>query len=288
MNIALKAAAVGAAIAAIGLGTAYASTVPFTWAPDQATPPLGLAGSAFTADSINATHYLYAVQPTSGPFPEMFLERVQSFTLGSAAVSTPGLNGTPGATGSYGLYFTLLANFENIGGVNTFHSLDLSLMGDPGNNNGTVSSTPSGLSFSNTSATGAEDDITLATGSLVSTSLALIAGTRHAHFVETANAVASETGFFTTPLTTTDLFEEFLTTPASAFSTSPGPGRSTIQMVNGGTAVIDIQQVPEPVSLTLLGSGLACLILIRRRRHGVAVRSYWPLSVIYERSAWRT
>ena len=122
----------------------------------------------------------------------MFLEQVQGFSLGGAAVSTPGpLNGTPrSAAGSYGLYFTLLANFENIGGVNTFHSLDVSLMGDPGNHNGTVSSTPSGLAFSNTGTTGANDDIKLATGSLVSTSLALINGTRHAHFVETANAVA--------------------------------------------------------------------------------------------------
>ncbi len=251
------------------LGTAQAELATFTWNPAGASPALALAGSAFTADSINATHYLYAVQPASGPFPETFLERVQGFTRGGAAVSTPGLNGTPGAAGSYGLYFTLQANFEFVAGVPTFHTLDVSLIADPGNNNGTASSTPSGLAFSNTGATGSADDITLATGSLFSASLAFnpATGARNAHFLETFRAVASESGFFTTPLTAFNLIEEFLTTPASAFSTAPGPGGSTIQMVNGATALIDIQ-VPEPASLALLCSALGGLLMIRRRNTG--------------------
>src|SRR3954454_6922666 len=169
---------------------AFAGPAPVSWDASS------LGGTQVTADTINASHYLYAVQPAGGgPFPETFLERVQSFTLGGTTVSPPGLNGPPGAAGSYGLYFTLNANFENVGGVNTFHSLAVSLIADPGNNNGTVSSTPSGLSFSNTGGTGAADDITLATGSLVSASLALIVGTRHADFVETFQAAPGESAF---------------------------------------------------------------------------------------------
>ena len=243
---------------------ARADLATFTWNPVGASPALGLAGSVFTADRINASHYLYTVQPTSGPFPETFIERVQGFTLGGAAVTTPGLNGTPGAAGSYGLYFAYQANFEFVGGVPTFHSLDVALKADPGNNDGTVASTASGVAFSNTGATGAADDVTLATGALSSASLALIAGTRNAHFLDTFRAVAGEGGFFATPLTGFNLLEAFLTTPASAFSTAPGLNGSTIQMVNGGTAVFDIQ-VPEPTSMLILGSALGGLIMARRR-----------------------
>jgi hypothetical protein len=44
----------------------------------------------------------------------------------------------------------------------------MSLMLDPGNNDGALSSTASDVGFSNSGPTGEADDITLATGSLIS------------------------------------------------------------------------------------------------------------------------
>src|SRR5690349_18772873 len=76
-------------------GIAHAELATFTWNPAGASPALGGAGSAFTADSIVATNFLSTLQPTSGPFPEAFVQRVQGFTLNGAPVSAPGLNGTP-------------------------------------------------------------------------------------------------------------------------------------------------------------------------------------------------
>jgi PEP-CTERM motif len=263
-----KVASIAVAVAAFCAATpAMADVVTFEWDPTGALPALSTPGSAFTADNIETTNYLYAVQPPGGvgAFPEFFTLRVQQFDHGGAVVSTPGLNGTAGATGSYGLYFNIAADFERIAGVNTFHSLDIALMADPGNNDGASSSTPSGLSFANTGATGAADDFALATGSLLSAQLQMDAdGTRHAHFVETFQSAPGEADFFSTPLSQFLMIEEFLTTPLSTFSTSPGPGGSTIQMVNGGDGAIDLR-VPEPASLMLMGTGLLGLLGLRGR-----------------------
>ena len=90
----------------------------FTWNPAGASVPLAGAGSAFTADGIAGLHYLYDVTPPVGSpaiYPVDFIEQITEFTLGGVSVATPGLNGTPGAAGSYGLYLSMQAQVQQVG-----------------------------------------------------------------------------------------------------------------------------------------------------------------------------
>ena len=103
--------------------TATAGTV-FTWDPAGASPALGGAGSAFTADTIDGIDYLYDLGPKANPspviYPVSFIEQITGFTLNGPPVATPGLNGTPGAASSYGLYLTMQWQTQAIGPPNTY------------------------------------------------------------------------------------------------------------------------------------------------------------------------
>ena len=164
----------------------------------------GGAGSAFTADGIQATHYLYDIGPKANPSPVVytvnFLEQITGFTLGGVPVATPGLNGPPGVTGSYGLYLTMQTQTEAVGPPTAYKYLSgqVALMLDPGDNDGAASSTPTGLTFANTGPTGTADDITLATGTLVSGRYTLnpAPGIRSiGDFLQTFRPEAGEGGF---------------------------------------------------------------------------------------------
>ena len=71
----------------------------------------------------------------------------------------------------------------------------MQLVADVGYDDGSVVNNSAGIGFSN--AAGVTNDVVLATGSLVSASLAVSpTGTRNAHYVTTLQPVASEAGFF--------------------------------------------------------------------------------------------
>jgi hypothetical protein len=252
-----KAALVAAIALPAANGTVRASGLPFTWDPSQASPPLSGAGSAFTADTIDATNYLHSIIETNGSFVEQLVLNIGGFQLNGQPVTAPGLDTT------YGLYFAIDATGQLIAGKTTFNTLNISLMADPGNNDGTLSATIAGISFSNTGPTGVADDFTLGTGSLLSASMAFNPFTkvRTAHYVENFAPEPNETGFFGN---FSPLLEVFLTTPPAAFQALPQPDGTTVILVNDGIARADF--VPEPASIVLLVSGLLGLGVVHRRR----------------------
>lgn len=252
-----------------GVNCSAAFAIPaFTWDPSNATPPLSGAGSAFTADTILMTHYLHSVVQPTGSFQEELLFDIDSFQLAGQTVATPGLNSTPGLSDSYDLYFIITANGQ-LAPATTFDTLSISLIGDPGNNNGAITASAAGITFANTGPTGVADDILLGTGTLVSATMTFdpITGVRRAHFVESFQPVPGQAAFFVSPTAFPIRLEQFLTTPPSAFSAVPGPEGTTIITVNGGTSVANF--TPEPASLILIVTGLLCLRLTGRRAAGV-------------------
>ena len=256
----------------------------FTWDPAAV---LGSTSSAFTADAIDGIHNLYDVSPTvitpTDVYTVHFLEPITGFKLNGAPVATPGLNGTPGAPGSYGLYLVMQNQTEAIGPPKTYDYLSgtVKLMLDPGNNDGTASSTfPAGVGFSNTGPTGTADDITLASGHLLSGKFIFGApnsGIRSiGDFVETFRPAAGEGGFFVTPVSPHDLIQIVPTTfatmpPEIVMEPDPSDPNFQISMLNGGSTVVDFT-VPEPASFLLFGTSLAGLAAVRLRKNGLRPR----------------
>jgi hypothetical protein len=128
----------------------------------------------------------------------------------------------------------MLAEVSQNGTGRIYHSLAMSLMADPENNDGVVSSTfANHLAFAN----GTAGDITLATGSLISGAFKMNPAPGIiilSHFKETFTPELSEAGFFESPVSPYAVLEEFLTTPIAVFHTMTLADGSTVAALDGG------------------------------------------------------
>jgi hypothetical protein len=267
----------GIAALSVVLGTecvlpgASASAATFTWDPSGAVPSLTAGPAAFTADNVVVTNYLHSVNTNNfatlrQTFAEEFIQPITSFTLHGAAVAVPGLNS------SYGLYFAIngTGQFPINGagapvGPATFSSLNMSLVADVNHDDGSVSSTPPGIAFSDPA--GVLNDVTLATGKLHFAALSRdAAGVRRAHFIDSFVPSDDQAGFFVDPHISLS-WEEFLTTLPAAFAVVAVDPLTTVQMVNGDLGSTGkVGLIPEPGSIALLLTTLVSYGFLGARR----------------------
>ena len=249
---------------------ADAGPVTFTWDPSKATPVLTPGPAAFSADAISVTNYIRTTNANNlttleQTFSGTQIQTINGFTLDGMSVTAPGLNS------SYGLYFQIspAGSFPINGsgaviGPAVYSLLNMQLVADVGHDDGSVINNQAGIGFSNPA--GLTNDVVLATGSLLSASLAISpTGTRNAHYVTTFQPVASQAAFFAGPRFAVD-WEEFLNSPASTFHVFQLDPLTVLNVVGAdGASTGTAELVPEPGSLALLCAALGGLFMARRR-----------------------
>jgi hypothetical protein len=245
----------GAFLSAALVSPASASL--FTFSPGAAVPSLG--GATFSADTISYTNSVYSIVQPDTTFVSHRIMDVTGFSLNGVAVNPTGL-GT-----AYGLYIDDTDLGNSTPTSLSFTGGSIRIYADPGNKNGPITLSASGIGFTNLGSTGVADDILLASGVELSglASLDPATGIRMTRFTDTYAAVAGESGFFVAPGTSG--FVQFVNvSPLNALVNTPGPNGTTIQTVAGGTGTA--QLVPEPMSVLMVGTAVLGLLTLRGRR----------------------
>jgi hypothetical protein len=182
------------------------------------------ADKPVTVDQADIATYLHFDGNADGSFSEQIILQVKGFELNGSPVSLPGF-------GTYfGMYFLVDATGHSANGVVSFDSMNIALMVDRGNNDGTPSSTEfGGVTF----ASGTRGDYALANGTLSSAVIQVDPdGTRHPNSVEVITTTKAGEQVFGASLQTGDFLREVLTTPGGPQIFQLDGGES-IQVVNG-------------------------------------------------------
>ena len=218
--------------------------------------------NSVTFDQFDTTTYLHADVANDTSFDETMILQVNGFELNGSRVALPGF-GT-----HYGMYFLIEGTGHSPpGGPVSFDTMHIALMVDPGNNDGTPSSTLQGIGFSN----GMHGDVALATGTLSKATVTFDAsGNAHPNFFQTITPTAAGERIFGDTLDWDAVLHEVLTTPGGP-NVLPQPDGSSIQVVDGtgkaglpATGVVTLEP-KSPLSIQLFGSerhgadGLFCV-----------------------------
>lgn len=249
---------------ALVFGTVSVWALPsFTLNPQGTTPALD--GGTVIADNIIVSDYAHVqLNPVLGTFTEDGLLSVQSFQLGGAVASSPGLNST------YGMYISFTgAGTQQVGGnpltgftAGAFTSLDYKLWAY----NGPTASF--GFDAANNATTTATGAVVLGSGSLIQGSVSTSPATPS--FVPSANATVTferasdQAGFFQAPANFYNLaFAAFTNTVSQVEVISPTEFRIR---QGGGAFNFAATPVPEPETYALLMAGLAAVGFVVNRR----------------------
>ena len=177
----------------------------------------------------------------------------------------------------YGLYFTYEATVNGLSaigvpdtGVIAPGGFTYTLYADPNYNNQYIGASLGGGGTEG-SITNTGDDIVLATGS----SIAGGAGFQTPSGAPTINSInsfvltAAGEGYFTSPDPFYNL--SFLSATAGSFTDLQIAPGGSYAVLNGISATVNFlpNQVPEPLTLSLFGAGLAGMAVVRRRRQSI-------------------